>query len=743
MNQPLTLDRRSFLVTTATVSGGFALSLTPALAQQAKGAAPEVNPWIVISPDNVVTFRTATPEIGNGAMTQGALAVAEELECDWSKLNIEYASPTRDFLTYGGYSPIHPAAAFFGGRSTMGQRTKAMQQVGASARERLKAAAALRWNVPVTEIAAAKSVLTHTPTGRTLTFGDVAADAGKIKLPAEPAIRTPDQWKLLGKANPAKLTIPQIVNGSGIYGIDVRVPDMVYAALLQSPVHGGRLKSYDESKVKGMPGVLAVVTVDPDEPRGVAMMSGAPYGYAMNQPRAAVAVIAQHYWQAKKALEALPVEWDDGPGAAWPTTQKIEDAAVAALESDDNARSELIVGDVSGIETAAKRVEQTYWTPYCDQAPLEPLNGTALVTRDRVELWHGPQNTQQAFWVASDESGMVPDRVFVHQTLVGGGFGRRLESDDVRMVVAVAKRFPGKPVHVIWSREEMMRQGKYRPVVAAKLTASLDDKTGLPTAFIARQASRGHYPRFADTAYFMGPIPNVRIDARELPFHPEPGPYRGPGYNSYAFMQETFIDECAHAAKIDPLDYRLQLFRDFPNPGWTKSLEDVAKQANWGKKLPKGRAQGLAISAWGLNGQKMLGTMVAVIAEVSVTKKGELTVHKLDASFDTGKVMNRDEVANLIQGGLIFGLNMALNEEMTVADSRMVEGNFDTYPMLRMRDAPEIAVHFGGLSGLDRYSEIGEPPVGTAGPAVGNAIFRATGKRLRRQPFLKQDLSWG
>ncbi|MFC3712545.1 molybdopterin cofactor-binding domain-containing protein [Sphingoaurantiacus capsulatus] len=739
---PIMLDRRRFLVTTALVGGGFALGLTPALAEQTKSAATELNPWVVITPDNIVTIRVATPEIGNGAMTQAALAVAEELECDWSTIRTDYASTTRDYMTYGGYSPIHPAAAFFGGRSTMGQRTKAMQQVGASARERLKAAAAARWGVPAGDIVAANSTLTHAASGRKLTYGDVAADAGKITLPAEPAIRTPDQWKLLGKANPSKLTIPQIVNGSGIYGIDVRVPGMVYAALMQSPVHGGRLKSYDEARIKGMPGVLAVVTVDPDEPRGVAMMSNAPYGYAMTQPRAAVAVIAEHYWQARKALEALPVEWDDGPGATWDSTQKIQAAAIAALESDEGARTEHILGDVTGIDSAAKRVEQTYVTPYCDQAPLEPLNGTALVTRDRVEIWHPAQNTQQAFWVASDESGMVPERVFAHQTLVGGGFGRRLESDDTRMVVAIAKRYPGKPVHVVWSREEMMRQGKYRPVVAAKLTAALDEKTGLPTSFVARQASRGHYPRFADTAYFMGPIPNVRIDARELPFHVEPGPYRGPGYNSYAFMQETFIDECAHAAGIDPLEYRLQLFRDFPNPGWVKCLEEVAKQAKWGKKLPKGRAQGLAISAWGLNGQKMLGTTIAVISEVSVTKSGELTVHNVDAAFDTGRVMNRNEVANLIEGGLIFGLNMALHEEMTVEGGRMVEGNFDTYPMMRIGDSPRIGVHFGGLSGLDRYSEIGEPPVGTVGPAVGNAIFRATGKRLRRQPFLKQDLSW-
>ena len=222
---------------------------------------------------------------------------------------------------------------------------------------------------------------------------------------------------------------------------------------------------------------------------------------------------------------------------------------------------------MSGIATSARKVEQVYLTPYCDQAPMEPLNGTALVTPDRVDVWHPAQNSQQAFWVASDEAGIVPERVFFHQTLVGGAFGRRLESDDVRMVVAIAKRFPGRPVHVIWSREEMTRQGKYRPMVAAKLSASLDPVTGMPTAAIARQAARGHYPRFADTAYFMGCIPAVRVDARELPLHVTPGPYRGPGYNSYTFFQETFIDECAHAAGVDPVEYRLRLLADFPNQG--------------------------------------------------------------------------------------------------------------------------------------------------------------------------------
>jgi isoquinoline 1-oxidoreductase beta subunit len=740
----MSADRRQFLIgVAASAAGGMALGFLPDEAGAAGAATPELTPWLIIEPDDTVILRLPAPEFGNGAMTQQAAAIVEELACDWAKVKPEFASATRDYTAFSVYSVVPQAAAFFGGRSTFLMRVMGLQKVGATARQRLVVAASQEWGVPPAEITAADSVLTHGPTGRTLRYGQVAAKAAALGPVAVPSIKPPSAWTQLGKSSPGKLNNPQIVDGSLTYGIDVRVPGMVYAALRQSPVHGGRLKSFDAAKVKAMPGVLAVVTVDPDEARGVAMMSNAPYGYALTAPRAAVAVIAEHYWQAKTALEALPVDWDDGHGARWASTEQLYEAAIAALDHDQDARVERLSGDVSDLHKAAKVVEQTYLTPWCDQAPLEPLNGTALVTADKVEVWHPAQNSQQAFWVASDESGMPPERVVFHQTYVGGAFGRRLESDDVRMVVAIAKRFPGRPVHVIWSREEMMRQGKYRPMVAARLTAALDDKTGLPTAVVARQAARGHYPRFADTAYFMGPIPNVRVDARELPqVHVTPGPYRGPGYNSYGFIQETFIDECAHAAGADPLDYRLRLLADWPNPGWVKSLKAAAEGAGWGKKLPKGVGQGLAICGWGLNGTAKAGTCVAVVATVEVSRKGELAVRQLDAAFDCGRLMNRDAVVNLMEGGLIFGLNMALNEEMTVKDGRMVEGNFDTYPVLRMAQAPKINVHFGGLSGADRYAEMGEPPVAPVGPAVGNAIFRATGKRLRRTPFLKQDLSW-
>jgi len=745
------ISRRQFIVSTAIFGGGMALGITQGDSDAATVAAQpwdtiepsagsEFTPWISIGADDIVTVRVATPEIGNGTMTQTPMTIAEELNCDWSKIRVEFAPTSRDYRENAVYTLGEGPQGYFSGRSTNPERMKLLLQVGASARERLKAAAAAQWRVPVSEIDAKDSVLTHRPTGRTLRYGDVAAKAAAITLPVEPTPKPQSEWVLLGKASPAKLNIPGIVNGSAVYGMDVRVPDMVYAALRQSPVHGGTLKSYDADKIMKMPGVLAVVVVDPAEPRGLAMKTGAPFGYGDTHVRSAVAVIAEHYWQARKALDALAVEWDDGAGARWKTTEQMVDAAMAALDQKSD-KIEKALGDAAQIDKQDKLVEATYVTPFSDQAPMEPLNGTALVTPDRVDVWHPAQQSKQAFWVAADESGMDPSKVFFHQTFVGGAFGRRIFADDLRMVVAVAKKFPGRPVHVIWSREEQTRQGKYRPLVAVKLRAGLD-KGGMPNTLIAHQATKGHFPRLADTPYALGCIPNVLVDAQELPFHVQTGAYRGPGYNSYAFMLESFIDECAHAAGVDPLEYRLRLLASWPDPGWAKVLKEVADKSGWGKTLPKGAAQGIAIANWGMNGKPQAGTTVAVVATVEVSKAGVLKVHQLDAAFDCGRIVNPDAALNLVQGGLIFGLNMALNEEMNVKNGRMVEGNFDQYPILRTAGTPVVNVHFGGLSGHDRFAELGEPPAGPVGPAIGNAIFRATGKRIRSTPFRKHDLSW-
>jgi isoquinoline 1-oxidoreductase subunit beta len=747
------ITRRQFVVTTAVVGGGLALGFAT---RDSKANAAVPAPWgkatpagsseftayLWIAPDDTVTVRVPTPEIGNGAYTQNIMIVAEELHSDWAKMRGEYAPVHRDYLENGVFSKgLHPVSGYFSGRSTTPDRLQVMGQAGASARERLKAAAAAQWKVPVSEITAKDSVLTHTPTGRTLRYGQVAAKAATISLAAEPALKPESEWTLLGKSK-SKLNNPAIVNGSAVYGMDVRLPNMVYAALKQSPVHGGRLKSYDADAIKNMPGVLAVVTVDPDEKRGNGLLTQAPFGYEPTAAQAAVAVIAEHYWQARKALDALPVTWDDGAGARWKSTAQMYDAAVAALDKDDGVIMEKTLGDVSGLDKQKNVVEGVYVTPYSEQSCMEPLNGTALVTADSLEVWHPAQQQKQAFWVAADEAGMPPEKVTFHQTFVGGAFGRRIFSEDVRMVVAVAKKFQGRPVHVIWSREETTRQGRYRPMVATKMRAGLDDKTGLPTFFTARQAAKGHFPRLADTPYALGTIPNVRVDAQNLPIHLLTGAYRGPGYNSYAFMVETFMDECALAAGIDPLEYRVKLLSPWPDHGWVKILKELQDKSGWGKAMPKGMGQGVAIANWGMNGEAHAGTTVGVVATVEVTKQGNLKVHQLDAAFDVGRVMNPDAFVNLMEGGLIFGLNMAMHEEINVKDGRVVEGNYDQYPILRMAEVPKINIHFGGLTGHERFAEIGEPPVGPVGPAITNAIFAATGKRLRSTPILKHDLSW-
>jgi len=748
-----TLDRRKFLITTAAVSGAMVLAISiegHAAAADLKAqpgaphpGSPEFSAWLSIAADDTVTVRVPIPEIGNGAMTQGAMTVAEELGCDWSKIRVESASPSRDVLEDGVYSKAGGFESFFSGRSTRAFRNAIYLQAGASARERLKAAAAARWHVPVTEIEANNSLLSHTASGRTLRYGEVAGEAAKIQLAAEPALKPEGAWTLLGKATPNKLNLPQIVNGSAVYGMDVRLPNMVYAALRQAPVHGGTLKNFDAKAVMHLPGVLAVVSVDPTESRLGKFPPTA--GFAGTEAQSAVAVIADHYWQARAALEALPLEWDDGPGAQWKTTAQVNQAAIAALDTTSDKPLKQ-VGHTEMLERPTgdmKLIEATYLTPYSEQAPMEPLNGTALVTKDAVEVWHPSQHPQQGLYVAADEAGVPPSQATFHQTFVGGAFGRRVLCNDVRMVVAVAKRFPGRPVHVIWTREETTRQGRYRPLVAARFKAALG-ADGLPHTLAARASGGpGAYTLgFADNPY-MQSIANVRADMMTIPLHIMIGPYRGPGYNSFNFMTETFIDECAAMAKIDPLEYRLKLLADWPDKGWEKCLKEAASQAGWGKPLPKGTGQGIAIGNWGnQSGAPETGTTVAVVATVEVTQRGEIKVHTLDLAFDCGRIMNRNMIEAAMQGGAIFGYNMAMNEGLAIKNGAIVEGNFDTYPMARLADAPKINVHFGALTGNARFAESGEPPVGPIGPAIGNAIFKATGKRLRTTPFRQHDLTW-
>lgn len=746
------LSRRQF-VAAALATGGImvlGLSQRPVSAAQSQirpwdevGAdgSLEFTPWLSIAPDDTVIVRVTTPDIGNGVLTQACAFVMEELGCSWDKIRTEYASTNRDFLEGGMYSRVAGMIGYFSGRSTGPERMQTYMQVAASARERLKMAASTQWGVKPEQIVAQEGRLTHVSSGRSMRFGEALSRAAHVKLAREPTPKDRSQWTFLQKKSPSKVQIPAIVNGSAVFGIDVRLPNMVYAALRLSPVHGGRLRSFDASAVKKMPGVLAVVAVQPRD-TGTSQVK-TPFPIGNSRAGEGVAVIAEHYWQARTALDALPVQWDDGPGSQWKTTAQVYQALLQGA-GRKGGKAEKNVGDADGaLRDAAKVVEATYHTPYCEQSPMEPLNGTALVEKDRVEVWHPSQHSQMGFLVAADEAGISPDKVHFHQTYVGGGFGRRVFGDDVRVVVAVARQFPGRPVHVIWSREEATRQGRYRAAMGAKFKASLG-QDGLPTALVARAAGGPGFSvnGLADTA-LMGVIRNIQIDSEVVPLHILTGPYRGPGYNSNAFMIETFTDECAHAAGIDPLEYRIRLYRQWGDVGWVKTLEEVKRKSGWGQPLPKGQGRGVAVANWGMHGAANAGTTVATVAKVEVSREGKLRILQLDVAFDTGRVFNEDAVRAELEGGTLFGLNMTLNEELTIRDGRIVEGNFDVYPMLRMADVPHtVGVHFGGLSDNPRYNEIGEPPAGSVGPAVGNAIFAATGKRIRATPFRKQDLSW-
>jgi isoquinoline 1-oxidoreductase beta subunit len=746
------LTRRNLLLSTAAIAGGFALSVkVPAIRAAAKfptvgtpfpglSLPEDFSAWLAILEDDTVVVRCPMPEIGNGVLTQVGMTIAEELRCDVTRLAPEFTSPERDALDNGVFSNAITSSslAFFCGRSTDALRTKAMLQAGASARERLKAAAAAEWGVPVAEVTAENSVLSH-KSGKSLRFGEVAVAATKIELDAEPELKPESEWTILGKTEPGKLQNAQIVQGQIVYGIDVIVPGMKYAALMQCPVQGGSLVSYDESAIKGMPGDPKVIVVDPTEKRIDPLVPPA-YG-PVAWPMWGVAVVADHYWQARKALEALPIEWDLGDGAKWTDDAALKEYAFSRIESGE-IEPTVTIGDQTAIDSS-EVISAEYFTPYCDNAMLEPLNGTALVTDDGVDFWFSMQNQAQYWSVVSQEAEMAPEKTRLHQTFVGGAFGRHNWGDEGYMITAVAKKMKGTPVHVIWSREETFAQGRYRDAMASRLSAVLGED-GYPVAIKAESVA-GPLAGYYSHPMLMGLIPNATAAWENINTHILTGPYRGPGYNSASFMIESFTDELAAAAGVDPLEYRLNLYSKWVDPGWVKVLETIKEKAAWGKELPAGQAQGVAICNWAADLQAeppFFGSTIACVAHVEVTKDGTLTVHSLDVAFDLGKVMNRDAVLAQLQGGTLFGLNMSVNEGLTLDNGAFVEKNFDNYPVFRMADVPDVNIHFEGLSGDDRFSETGEVGVGPVGPAIANAIFAATGKRVRSTPFRSEDLSW-
>ncbi len=724
MNQIVktSLTRRHFVVASATAAGGLAVTvMLPGLAEAATigaqtygpDASPhDVNAFLAIEPDGSILIRSPHNEMGQGAITALPMIVAEELECDWAKVKVEYASPSRNLREHQVYGNMVTAGS-------RGVRTswRFLQQAGASARERLIAAAAHRWNVAPGECHAENSKVTHKPSGRSLDYAALAADAAAIKLDKEPAIRTPDKYKLIGKSLP-RLDTPLKINGAARFAIDTQISGMVYAAINACPVAGGKLKSVDETPVKGRRGVLQVVKLDN-----------------------AVAVVADRYWRAMEALALLKPEWDVGAAG------KTDSAQFARLYRDTldgplvSARND---GDVDGaFAKGGKIVEAIYEAPHAAHAQMEPLNATAHFNGDRLDVWVGTQSPMSALRLAAVTSGLKQEQINIHNCFLGGGFGRRGTNDEMRHAILVAKQVE-KPVKLLWTREEDMTHDRYRPQAAVRLKTALGEN-GMPIAFDARIAvgsimrSNGFskvenglenqaIEGIANTNY---KIPNVRVGAMLKNTHIPVGFWRSVGSSQNAFFMESYIDELAHAAGQDPYKFRRAMLAH--RPDFLGVLDKIAEKGDWGKPLPAGRGRGIAI-------HECYGTIVGQVAEVTVSRKGEVRVDRVVAAVDCGHVVNPKIVEAQIESGIIYGLSAALYGDLTIKDGRVEQANFDEYEMVRLADAPGIEVYLA-LSGGQKWGGIGEPGTAPTAPAVANAVFAATGVRARSLPLKNVKLS--
>jgi isoquinoline 1-oxidoreductase beta subunit len=728
---PANPARRRFVVASTAATGGlafgFALPAKDAFGQVERVAdlsRPEVNAWVVINPDDSVVIRIARSEMGQGTLTGLAQMVAEELECDWSKVSTEQPTPGQNLARKRVWRDMSTG----GSRGIRGSHDY-VRQGGAAAREMLIAAAAQEWNVPAGECRAANSVITHTPSGRTTSYGRVAAAAAKIEPPKEVKLKDPKDWKLIGKGV-ARLDTKEKVNGARVYGTDLKLPGMLNAAIKACPVFGGTLTSFDETKVRGMPGVKHVLKVGDN----------------------AVVVVADTWWRAKKALDALPVNWDLGPNAKV-SSATIAERNRAGLDSTESVFVGHKVGDSNAaIAGAAKKVEAVYSYPFQNHATMEPMNATALWTAERCEVWCPTQNGEAALSAASAAAGLPLDKCDVYKINLGGGFGRRGRSDYVTQVVTIARQLPGTPVKLIWSREEDMLQGTYHPVTQCKLTAGLDAQgniAGFNMRISGQSILAGVLPTLlvngADFVTFQGLMPvdhprmadhaisyafdNLTVDHAMRNTHVPPGFWRGVNANQNAIYMECFLDELAHAANQDALALRQKLMAKNPK-GWAV-LKAAAYQGGWGKPLPKGKGRGLAAFY-------CFGSHIAACAEVTVSKDGKLKIDRIVAATDSGHAVNPKQIAHQVEGSFVYGLGALLHQECTVKDGRIEQENFHTYQPLRISEMPKVETIVMPSGGF--WGGVGEPTIAVAAPAVLNAIFNATGKRIRNLPIKNADL---
>jgi len=711
------ISRRSFMVGTAVAGGGLALGLNIPLGGsvvRAQDGSPEITAWVVIRPDDTVVIRVARSEMGQGTITGLAQMVAEELECDWSKVTTEYPTPGQSVArkrVWGDFST--------GGSRGIRMSHEYVRKGGATARMMLVQAAADGWKVPVAECTAGNSVITHTPSGRTTTYGKVAEAAAKLTPPANVALKDPKDWKLIGKSMKRLDTLGK-VTGAQVYGADLKLPGMLNAAIKDCPVFGGKVKSFEAAKVTGMPGVRHVVQVGD---------SG-------------VAVVAETWWEAKTALDALPIVWDEGPNAA------VSSATIAEMLKDGLEAGQAFVRNQNGdakaaVASAAKKVEAVYAYPFQNHAPMEPMNATAKFTADRCEVWVPTQNGEAAFAATLAASGLPAEKCEVYKINLGGGFGRRGAFHDyVTQAVLIAKQVPGTPVKLLWTREEDMTHGRYHPVMQAKLSGGLDaagNLTGLHLRLSGQSIIAAVFPQNLqdgrDNLAFQGldpsgdfafgyTIPNLLIDHAMRNTHVPPGFWRGVNINQNAIFIECFMDELAKAAGQDPLEFRRKLMTKHPKH--LAVLNAVADRAGWGKPAPQGVYRGLA--------QMMaFGSYVAACAEVTVTGGNKVKVQRIVCATDPGYAVNPAQIERQIAGSFVYGLSALFDEECTVKNGRIEQTNFHDYPSMRIAQMPKVESIIMPSGGF--WGGVGEPTICVAAPAVLNAFFAATGKRLRTFPL--------
>ena len=718
------VSRRGFLGTSAGAGLVVAFHVPFASSAQAQDAAampPEVNAWVVVKPDETVIIRIGRVEMGQGTLTGLAQLVAEELDCNWAKVKTEYPTPGQSLArkrVWGDFGTV--------GSRGIRQSEDYMRKGGAAAKMMLVQAAADGWKVAPDQCSVANGVITHDATGRKTTYGKVAAAAGKLPLPdvATVKVKDPKNWKIAGKRL-ARLDTADKVTGKQIYGADIMMPGMLNAAIKECPVFGGKLKSFDAAAIEKRPGIRKVMRVGDS----------------------AVAVVADTWWRAKSALAAMPIVWDKG------ANEKVSSESIAAILKAGLNESGAAVGTTNGdapaaIASSARKIEAVYSYPFQNHATMEPMNATARWTPERCEVWAPTQNAEAALAACSEAAELKQNQCDVYRMHLGGGFGRRSFTDYITQAVRIAKQMPGTPIKLMWTREEDMTQGRYHPVTQCKLTAGLDAQgnvTGLHMRISGQSILASAIPQAVvngkDPAVFMGlnaagaesPIgysfPNLLIDHSMRNTHVPPGFWRGVNLNQNAIYLESFMDEIALATKQDPLDLRRKMMSKHPKH--LAVLNAAAERAGWGKPLANGHFQGIA--------QIMgFGSYVAAVAEVSVSDEGKLTIHRIVAATDCGYAVNPQQIEAQVEGSFVYGLSAALYGECTVKDGQIEQENFNTYQVLKMDEMPKVETVIAATGGF--WGGVGEPTIAVAAPAVLNAIYAATGKRIRDLPLKNQSL---